>query len=335
MILTGTHEDLQQSGPALSYLRTVDRSLLHRRALSEVFLTDSRQLGEFHYVSAAQLPPAHAYYTDHIDAEGGGSIYVDPLLVLECCRQAETYGGHAYFGVKRDVRFIARSWAMDLPRLGEITAAGPVELIIDATVGGRRGAPDRPTGLSYAMRVYATGTLLGTVTIDVGYLSPNAYDRLRATRRGSTPHLAITGPAATALSARPVPSASVGRTDPRNVVLTDPVFRDLSVRAAVRVPLENPSLFDHPLDHLPGMVLMEAARQACQLTAASVSQVAPGQVTVMGADMVFSSWAELDQLVTVQAALDSADRTGRWRAAVAFEQRGAVIASGTMTVSTR
>ncbi len=83
------------------------------------------------------------------------------------------------------------------------------------------------------------------------------------------------------------------------------------------------------------MVLMEAARQACQLTAARVSQVAPGRVTVTGADMAFSSWAELDQPVTVQTSLDSADRAGEQRATVAFEQRGAVIASGAMTVSTR
>lgn len=334
MTLTATHEELQSSGLALSYLRTVDRSLLHRRALSEVFLTDSRQLGGSHYVSAAQLPPAHAYYTDHIDATGDGdAIHIDPLLVLECCRQAETYGGHAYFGVGRDVKFIARSWAMDLPGLGGIAATAPVELIIDATVSGRRGARGRPTALSYAMRVFAAGTLLGTVTIDVGYLSPGAYARLRTARRGDAPHLAVVGPA-TVPSACLVPSASVGRTDPRNVVLTDPVFQDLSVRAGVRVPLENPSLFDHPLDHLPGMVLMEAARQACQLTATRVSEVAPGQVAVTGADMVFSSWAELDQPVAVQAALDRTDRAGQQRAAIAFEQRGAVIASGTMAVRT-
>lgn len=81
----------------LNFTRTVDRSLIHRWALSEVFLTDARSVDESEYLAAAQLPPWHAYYSERFSRLGAP----DPLLLLECARQAETYGGHAFVGAPR------------------------------------------------------------------------------------------------------------------------------------------------------------------------------------------------------------------------------------------
>nr|MDT0665959.1 hypothetical protein [Micromonospora sp. DSM 115978] len=53
---------LDQDVHGLTYQRTVDRSLVHRRALTEVFLTDTRALAADRYVTGAQLPALHAYY---------------------------------------------------------------------------------------------------------------------------------------------------------------------------------------------------------------------------------------------------------------------------------
>ena len=72
--------------PELGFEHTVARSLVHRRNLSELFLTDGVRLDSAHFAAAAQLPMIHYYYTDHLTDDR-----VDPLLLLECCRQAETH----------------------------------------------------------------------------------------------------------------------------------------------------------------------------------------------------------------------------------------------------
>jgi 2-oxo-3-(phosphooxy)propyl 3-oxoalkanoate synthase len=276
----------------LTYLRTVDRSLLHRRSLAEVFITDSQQLSRSRYACAAQLPRSHAYYTDW----PGGAGHIDPLLVLECCRQAETLGGHQYFGIDQDVRFIARSWSLRLPRLPRLPAGAPPELVIRAAVRNPRGRPGQVTALTYYLRVLRAGRPLGGARIDVGYLSAGAYARVRAARRAAAaPAPPPAGPA--------VDPELVGRASPANVLLSAPAFDDVSVQARIRVPLENPSLFDHPQDHLPGMVLMEAARQACLLAAGRLHRAAPGRLDLADADAAFTAYAELDRPATVRAEL--------------------------------
>lgn len=70
----------------LSYSRTVDRTLVHRDSLGEVFLTDLQPLGTASYVAAAQLPRSHAYYGDHLLSP---NVY-DPVLLLEACRRAHS-----------------------------------------------------------------------------------------------------------------------------------------------------------------------------------------------------------------------------------------------------
>ena len=52
----------EQPSPELSFAFTVDRSLVHRDSLGEVFVTDLRKYGDdAHYAAAAQLPRSHAY----------------------------------------------------------------------------------------------------------------------------------------------------------------------------------------------------------------------------------------------------------------------------------
>ncbi|MFE0132908.1 AfsA-related hotdog domain-containing protein [Streptomyces sp. NPDC059037] len=306
----------------LEFNRTVDRSSLHRWAISEVFLTDARKTSETDYVAAAQLPPAHAYYADRssrLDAP-------DPLLLLECARQAETYGGHEFFGVARDSKFLLRSWSMSLPGLLTVPRGErPGELVMGVRTGNRRGAAGDVRRLTYDIDLALSGHHLGRVSIDVGYIPGQVYDTVRAQGRGRP-----LGPFPQAdragSSVRP---AHVGRFDPANVVLRDVTAGADGVTATVRVPLDNPSMFDHAQDHLPGMVLMEAARQTCLYAAAERLGASVSHTTVTGFDFSFSRYAELDAVTTVRVTgPEPGESAGTHTFQVEFEQDGAVIASG-------
>ncbi|MFC9677291.1 AfsA-related hotdog domain-containing protein [Streptomyces sp. NPDC058430] len=276
----------------LEFMRTVDRSLLHRWALSEVFLTDSRQTGEDDYLAAAQLPPSHAYYTEHTSRLGAP----DPMLLLECCRQAETYGGHEFAGVSRKSKFLLRSWSMELPGLLTLPEEEtPGELRISVRTSNRRGTPGDVRRLTFGIDMKLAKRCLGFVKMDVGYIPAEVYDAVRVQGRGKplVPFKDI--PRENAYVAPHL----VGRSSPSNVVLASATVNTDNAHATVRIPLDNRSMFDHGQDHVPGMVLMEAARQLCLLGVSDLWGASVSRTTVAGFDFDFMRYAELDAPTTV------------------------------------
>ncbi|GAA2244644.1 ScbA/BarX family gamma-butyrolactone biosynthesis protein [Streptomyces amakusaensis] len=317
----------------MGFTRTVDRSALHRWALSEVFLTDARRIGETDYAAAAQLPSTHAFYV-----ERASRLRVpDPLLILECARQAETYGGHAFFGVPKDSKFLLRSWSMSLP--GLLTAPvgdRPGQLLMHVRTTDRLGVAGDVRRLTYRVELRLDGHHLGRVVIDVGYVPDAVYDVLRAQGRSAPlPPFADIPRTATLLD-----PAQVGRRDPANVVLRDVAVGPDGARAVIRVPVENRSMFDHAQDHLPGMVLMEAARQLCLYTSAELFGRSAAHTTPVGLDFSFTRYAELDAPTTVRVLQSEDPGTGVAGTAeerafhVRFEQGGTVVAAGRMNTAT-
>ncbi|MFJ5925400.1 AfsA-related hotdog domain-containing protein [Kitasatospora sp. NPDC092948] len=320
--MTGTGGATEAEG--LRFDRTVDRRLLHRRALSEVFLTDSVGVDSNGYLAGAQLPSSHSYFTDH-----AGHVTVDPMLLLECARQAETYGAHVHLGVDDDTKFILKSWTMSLPGLFGMRAGDPAELTMLVTADRPDGGSPTARSVGYDIRFSAADRLIGEVHIEVGYLSSALYQRLRTGRRTSPVLSSDQLPATTAT----VTPASVGRQDPLNALLIDPVRDGTAVTAGIRLPSDNPSMFDHAQDHLPGMVLTEAARQLCLLTGSQVLGHPAEATTVTGFDLSFGRFAELDTPTTVTATPAGPAGDGqRWN--VVFHQDGAEIATGTVDTAT-
>lgn len=92
----------------------------------------------------------------------------------------------------------------------------------------------------------------------------------------------------------PVDPHRVDRTSPDDVVLS-PVAGGRPGRWMLRVDPAHPVLFDHAVDHAPGMLLLEAARQAAHA-------VGGGSSTVFGMRTHFARYVELDAPAVVVAA---------------------------------
>ncbi|WP_063726829.1 ScbA/BarX family gamma-butyrolactone biosynthesis protein [Streptomyces sp. RTd22] len=316
--------------PDLDFSRTVPKDLVHREALSELFLTDSRKVTDGHFVAAAQIPPSHAYYTDHTDRSP-----IDPLLLLECCRQAETHAVHAHFGAPRDTVFILQSWSMRLPGAATVRIGpGPAELVMDVTTRDSRWRDGTLLATTYVMRLSMAGQYLGEVSLRAAYMPGGTYAAMRTRRRGSTPP---TSDAFRYLRAgTPVPPGRVGRTREENVVLLDAVTGPGSVSARLRPAGEHPSLFDHPLDHFPGMVLMEAGRQLGLLHAAEHTRDTgrPWALTELAAS--FQTYAELDSpllLTARRASRHEPDADAELRLSIAFEQDEQLVAEADIALT--
>jgi hypothetical protein len=72
-----------------SFSNTVPRELVHRRAISEVFMTDIHRISEGRYLAAAQWPRLHPFF------HAGGGAY-DTALIAESLRQATILLAHAW-----------------------------------------------------------------------------------------------------------------------------------------------------------------------------------------------------------------------------------------------
>jgi hypothetical protein len=334
---TGVAVPAPPAADALSFAATYDPALLHRRNSAEVFLTDVRAIGDRtppeeqdnagqdedpgtyeDFAAAALLPSSHPHYGSLTGPAAGRP---DPMLLLECCRQAETYAAHAFFGVGQGAGFILRGLSVrtfpdsgggqdpadfDAPAGAATAASGtgvgavPAGRLVMAfrvqEPGPRRGAV---SSLDYTFDVWAGPERIARIVLRVGYAAPRMYAALRARRRGGPPPTSQT--AELPVAGAPVEPSLAGRLRATDCVLLDLAAGPSEVTAALRVPVENPSYFDHPHDHVPGMVLVEAARQLAA-AAAGAWDAEPGRPARMTAvEAEFSQYAELDAPTALSA----------------------------------
>ncbi|ASU85992.1 gamma-butyrolactone biosynthesis protein [Nocardiopsis gilva YIM 90087] len=310
----------------LNFAHTVDKQLVHRRALSEVFLTDSSLIDESRFVAAAQLPPSHAYYTDHTTPNA-----IDPLLLLECCRQAETHAVHAHFGAPIGTKFVLQEWSMDLPGLASMDPVlGPTAAVVSVDTHDARWLGGELRSLAYRMRIRVGDQSVGEVRMRVKYVADDVYAMLRG-RRNDGPLPTSDAYRATAVPGLAAPGR-VGRRREENVILLDPAADEHGVQARLRVAGGHPSLFDHAQDHVPGMVLMEAGRQISLLAAEEFTGVPAESWYVSGLDASFGAYAELDAPLMVRASRpERSARDAEFTVRVTFEQDERAVATAVFT----
>lgn len=281
----------------LSTARTIDRSLVHRDGICEVLLTDVARVGDVGdthagatFAVAAHVPRGHFYYDDHL------LPVVDPVLLVEVVRQAESAIAHLFLDVPRAAKFVVRSLAATitapLPTAATgdgstvyaiVTVANPTEVL-----GSLRAAAFR----AVVRHTSAAGvvTELGEVELVTAFFPPTGYAYLRG-ERGSRGGLAeLVRPDDRHGLAEP---GSVGRSSAGNVVIGEPVHTQETSTAQLLPAYGNASMFDHPQDHVPAMVLLEAARQLAvhRATTFGESTPTPGTLRI---ESEFHAFVELD-----------------------------------------
>lgn len=311
----------------LDYGRTIDRALVHREAVSEVFVTDVRPLADRLVSVAVHLPLDHGYYNDHVQRP----VAHDALLLLEAGRQAAIAGSHVHIGLSPGTLMIVDTFRLELPGFRHLlTGAEPGRLRIDTDYIGEPTRRGRYRKGKVVQRFLIDGTAdVGEHEMDVLFLNPHEHEVLRRAQRGGPAPLtsdcrdreeAYGGP-------QRIEPALVGRGMPVNVTLSDPRTAGRVVSAAVTPRFDNRALFDHVYDHLPAMTLVEAARQLALLTTG-----APLTTYATGFTAAFSRFAELDAPLRAEAPAGTGP-AGHGTVPVRFVQEGAEIARITVTTT--
>jgi hypothetical protein len=293
--------------PTLSWDRSVPRNLVHRKSIAEVLLTDGHVLGEGRYLLAAQWSRSHTTFRP-----GSGDRH-DPLLIAETLRQGCLYLCQRFLGVPATSRAVIKTIGFRLDTDTEpVVGYGATDVTCRARVYDvrREEGIAFPVALSVGLQLSAGDAEFGSAEGRARILAEDEYRRLRGARAGVLP--------APGEDIRRLPPAAVSASAPGGVM----VARDGtgSLRVTPGDP-RHPLFFDHPSDHIPGMVLLEAARQAVCLASGDTS----GRLT--GCRMTASRFTDWDPPAYV--ACEPAGEGWAFR----VNQGGGVTASGELWVA--
>ncbi|MFE2288763.1 ScbA/BarX family gamma-butyrolactone biosynthesis protein [Streptomyces sp. NPDC059443] len=296
-----------------SLTATVPKELVHRAAVAEVVLTDWHRVDDTHFGVTAQWPRGHSFFTPV------AGDYHDPLIACETLRQIGSLLSHAEFGVPLGHQFVL--WDLDLAVRPQHLRVGyaPATLDIDVTctLVKRRGR--NLSELRYDAVIRREGNTVATGGCSFSCMTPGVYGRIRGDR-------AFAGDLYDLPLISPMAPQSVGRMSPMDVVLSPTTEPD---RWQLRTDTRHPVLFEHAVDHVPGMVLLEAARQA---TAALLGRSSYVPLSITSG---FNRYAELNSPCMIEARrLPGASPGGEETVLVTGRQDGHLVFTSTVTAGT-
>ncbi|MFE3666873.1 ScbA/BarX family gamma-butyrolactone biosynthesis protein [Streptomyces sp. NPDC059164] len=301
--------DAQQVQPS-----QVHQWQVHKLQGEEVLLSTWTEADAGRFVITARWPKGHAFYQPSQGA-------YDPLLLAETVRQTVPLLSHAVHGVPREHKQAWECLNFAVEPLASLvtTADDEVRLVVSCSDVVRRG--NRFAGMTMDIDVHLGKRLMGIAHTRFNDQPAAVYRRMRRGYADIDAALENRLPAGP-----PVEPHRVGRSSAADVVLSPALGGERPDRWLLRVDTAHPVLFDHPVDHAPGMLLLEAARQAARAVGGPTA-------AVIGMRTNFVRYVELDAPAVVVAGSPVSVGTGRSRVPVSIEQDGVQVFTSEVTIA--
>ncbi|MFJ7049710.1 ScbA/BarX family gamma-butyrolactone biosynthesis protein [Streptomyces sp. NPDC101112] len=177
-------------------------------------------------------------------------------------------------------------WDVDPDGL-RVEGGADAEIDLHITSSDVKYRKERATAVTLSVEAERAGRRLATARTSFTIHDRAVYERLRGRNADIENANARVLPLPP-----PSPTQHAGRDRYEDVVLS---CTDVPLRWQLRTDTSHPVLFDHPVDHAPGMLLLEAARQATQ------SATHPRRTLVVGLSCDFTRYAEFDAPCWVSA----------------------------------
>ncbi|GAA4041213.1 ScbA/BarX family gamma-butyrolactone biosynthesis protein [Streptomyces shaanxiensis] len=242
----------------------------HLRHGSSVLVTDWHRITDHSFDLTARWPASYEKWP------------YDPRLLTQTIRQSGLIVGHAERGVPLTHQTLLHHLNFTIAPGFRVPHDQRPELDVEVVVkdGAGPGHTGKPAGnsLDLDIRIAYEGETVVHADSVFSWVSPAAYRRLRGD------HLDV------AWGQWPVPDPvepnAVCRPTKDDVVLA---ATDEPLRWQLRYDVDNRLLFDHPVDHVPGLALLEAAQQAAHAAAT------PACFEPTGVAVTYQQYVEFDQ----------------------------------------
>ncbi|MEV1026121.1 ScbA/BarX family gamma-butyrolactone biosynthesis protein [Streptomyces sp. NPDC050264] len=296
--------------------RPVSAAEVHKLDASEVLLRDWQQVGADRFSISAHWPAHHRFYA-------GAHGCRDALMLVECIRQSIPLLCHSAYDAPFGFRQAWENLHFTIEPSMLAGADTPVTMQLDVTCSDviRRGT--RVGGMTMTVQASWHGLPSAYVRTKFNNQSPAVYQRLRGENGDmARAHARALPPGP------PVAPELVGRHSGSDVVLS-PAPEPGADHWFLRTDLGHPLLFDHPVDHAPGMLLLEAARQAALARS-------PRRASVIGMTTRFIRYAEFDvpcRVSAVPLAAGADSRKGTQVVQVTLDQNGRPVFTADVTTA--
>ncbi|WP_371631805.1 A-factor biosynthesis protein (plasmid) [Streptomyces sp. NBC_00341] len=286
----------------VEFSRTVPREIVHRLSLTEVLVTGALSRDEDTLDVGVQIPRSHAFYRDTV---GCCDVY-DPMVLVEAARQTLIMLGHELFDMPFGTKFILREIMLrDLDPAALAVGAAPTEVVLRCRILRRFRGREGVTGARLRYSALIGEQVAATLECSMSWVSGEHWQAMRDEGRAALGLSAQTAFTACPAPAPPIGAALVDRRDPANVVVCAPRLMPGAADRAMTAPLvvdtAHPVLFDHPLDHVPGMLSLEAFRQLGIATAVASGALNSPAAVLTGVSARFLAMGELDLPVTCES----------------------------------
>jgi hypothetical protein len=296
----------------LDFDATVDPRLVWKLAPEQTFVTGwLRDTEREEFRIGIRVPRAHLRFSDTLNP------YLDVMLLAEVANQAGVIVAAELLDVPLDSTFLLRRFAVELDPLKH-NRIGPdsTGLMLTTDREGvffksrRTGRP--PTGWMIC-QCAIEGRPSGTLEVQGVWVTDEMYQAFR--RAGGNVEAEEDGHGVLD------PEPETGRALPRNraIARLEPAGEPRAYATTVLVDEEDPTYYERPLDHVPGLLLFEAAKQAATAAVCRERSVPASRVVIGSAELKFSRFAELyapsrcrvelsEDLNTIDAELTQAGR---------------------------
>jgi 2-oxo-3-(phosphooxy)propyl 3-oxoalkanoate synthase len=316
----------ERSVDLLGFEQTVPASLVHKHALEQVFITDWMKgpTEDVLCTIAAQLPLAHARFSD------GTSGYHDLLCIAEVVRQGGLISAAKVLEIPADRQFLLRELrvAIDpLERNRRVPECSRMLISQDASrsaVKMRRGG--NVAGGKMHARLSIGGEPSGMCEVVGLWLPDEMYSSFRGSAGGASNGAGEPADDTTDLSREPEPASGKGPANTAVGTLEAIDGEPRGYRGALLVDQSDATFFDHPLDHIPGLLMLEAMQQSAVAAVCRERSLESERVAVRSLDVTFSRIAELTPGASCRVTLDAACE----EASVELVQSGKVCCAGTI-----
>ncbi|WP_159062533.1 ScbA/BarX family gamma-butyrolactone biosynthesis protein [Streptomyces caniscabiei] len=228
----------------------------HLKHTDAVLIHSWRRLGENSFTLDLRWPAA-----PH------GESY-DPRILAQTIRQSGLTVAHAEYEVPLEHHTLLNFLGLTVSPDFRVSDTEPSALVVDITVSPGKSGRRAAHTMHMEIRTSPGGEPVARADTEFAWISPAAYRRVRGD------HLTA-GWGDWPLPA-PVDAALVGRSRAADVVLAPTAVPN---RWLLRNDVSNVLLFDHPVDHVPGLALWEAADQAAQALLAPIAS-RPVSITI-------------------------------------------------------
>ncbi|BBC94558.1 MULTISPECIES: ScbA/BarX family gamma-butyrolactone biosynthesis protein [Streptomyces] len=287
----------------LKGVQPVCATLTRKTVPGQVFLSGWRSHDDgISHTVIAHWPTRHPLYAPHADR-------YNPLLFSETIRQSLALLSHVAHEVPLDFRLGWESYDSSIvpAALSARTPPTDVRLTITHTKVTRRRLGS--THLAAQITAMRDEQPLGIARVRYIAHPPAIYSRLRGEYADAQAATARALPLGPALDE----AVRGGATSPENAVLS-PLGEPH--RWQLRADTANRAFFDHDHDHIPGLLLLEAAAQAVHAMSGTA------RIALMEFDASFVRYVELDAPCWVEATPLRRNRGGMVSTDVTGEQNG-------------